>query len=182
MSALEVVIGIASVVAIMVSPLVALEVEKHLDDRRESYNRKLTIFKTLMMYRVTPLSPNFVQSLNLVDLEFNGNNEDEAAVRDKWKVLLDHFNNYNSVSNPREKAADLTMELLKAMSTCLGFGFDEVYLKRGGYYPELFDTIEKEQHAIRRGVFELLEGNRRLPIGIFEQKFPELTDQPRDKL
>jgi hypothetical protein len=57
MQTAEVVIGIASVVAVLISPLVALQVQKYLDARRESYNRKLSIFKNLMMYRVTPLSP-----------------------------------------------------------------------------------------------------------------------------
>ncbi len=61
----------------LISPLIALEVEKWLDSRHESRNRKLTIFKNLMAYRATLLSPQFVQSLNLVDLEFNGKSMEE---------------------------------------------------------------------------------------------------------
>jgi hypothetical protein len=131
-----------------------------------------------MMYRVTPLVPGFVQSLNLVDLEFDGDNDDEKAVRDKWKILLDHFNNYTASADPVEKARQLTIELLKAMSKYFHYDFDEVYLRRGAYYPKFFSDVEEEQHALRRKLLELLDGNRRLPVGVFEQKFPDLVDKP----
>jgi len=178
MQTAEIVIGVASVVAVLVSPLVALQVQKYLDGRHESYNRKLTIFKNLMMYRVTPLSPGYVQSLNLVDLEFNGNNENEKAIRERWRILLDHYNNYSAATDPVEKARALSIELLKAMSKYFKYDFDEVYLKRGAYYPKFFSDVEEEQHALRRKLLEVLDGNRRLPIGVFEQKFPDLVDRP----
>ena len=83
----KILIGVAGVLVAFATPLIALELQKWLDERHESRNRKLTIFKSLMMYRVTPLSPHFVQSLNLVDLEFNGKSKSEAAVREQWKNL-----------------------------------------------------------------------------------------------
>ena len=57
----------------------------------------------------------------------------------------------------------------------LGYNFDKVYLKRGAYYPELASTVEQEQHALRRSLLDVLEGKRRIPVGIFKDKFPELT-------
>src|SRR5262249_32637127 len=117
MSSTEVVIGVAGVVVALAAPIIALELQKWLDERHESRARKLTILKNLMRYRVTPLSPAFVQSLNLLDLEFNGKSDKERAIRDKWKILLDHFNNYNAVKDPVEKGRELTAELLKAISS-----------------------------------------------------------------
>jgi len=76
-------------VAIVVGPVLALEMQRRLDARREARTRKLLVFKTLMGNRATPLSPLFVQALNLIDIEFDG--KDEKPVRDAWKVLLDHF-------------------------------------------------------------------------------------------
>jgi hypothetical protein len=174
----ETIVGIASIIAILVSPIFALEVQKKLDKVHEASNRKLTIFKNLMMYRVTPLSPGFVQSLNLVDLEFDGDNEEERCVRERWKILLDHFNNYTAAADPVEKGRQLTIELLKAMSRYFKYDFDEVYLRRGAYYPKFFSDVEEEQHALRRKLLEVLDGNRRLPIGVFEQTFPGLVDRP----
>jgi hypothetical protein len=169
-------IAIAGVIVAVLAPLLALELQKLLDERHESRGRKLTIFKNLMMYRVTPLSTHFVQSLNLVDLEFNGKNAKEKAVREKWKVLLDHFNNYSDAKDPVEKAQELTRALLRAMSTCFDYDFDEVYLKRGAYYPKYFVDVEEEQNALRKQLLEVLAGNRRLPVGIFEQRFPDPID------
>ena len=172
-------VAIAGVIVALAAPLIALQMQKWLDERHESRNRKLTIFKNLMMYRVTPLSPQFVQFLNLVDLEFNGKNKKEAAVRDQWKILLDHFNNYTEAPNPVEKAQDLTRGLLKAMSAYFDYEFDEVYLKRGAYYPKYFADLEQEQNTLRHQLLELLAGNRRLPVGIFEQRFPDPVDVHR---
>lgn len=162
----------------LISPLIALEVEKWLDSRHESRSRKLTIFKNLMAYRATLLSPQFVQSLNLVDLEFNGKSAEEKDVRDKWKILLDHYNNYAAAKEPVAKSQDLTIELLKAMSKYFNYDFDEVYLKRGAYYPKYFADVEQDQNTLRIQLLELLRGDRRLPVGIFEQKFPDPADVP----
>jgi hypothetical protein len=176
-----VMIGVAGVVVAVVSPIIALELEKWLDERHEIRARRLTIFKNLMMYRVTPLSQHFVQSLNLVDLEFHGKNAKEKAIREKWKILLDHFDNYAASKDPVERARELTIDLLKAMSKYFNYDFDEVYLKRGAYYPKYFVDIEEEQNALRTGLLEVLAGNRRLPIGVFEQKFPAPVDVPGKK-
>jgi len=174
-------IAIAGVIVAVLAPLIALELQKRLDERHESRNRKLTIFKNLMMYRVTPLSSHFVQSLNLVDLEFNGKNKKESEVRAQWKILLDHFNNYAEAKEPVEKAQELTRGLLKAMAKCFDYDFDEIYLKRGAYYPKYFVDVEQEQTMLRKQLLEVLAGNRRLPIGIFEQEFPEPIDAyPRE--
>ena len=180
MSSTEILIGVAGVVVAFATPLIALELQKWLDERHESRNRKLTIFKNLMMYRVTPLSPHFVQSLNLVDLEFNGKDKREAAVREQWKILLDHFNNYTEAKEPVEKAQELTRGLLKAMGKYFNYQFDEVYLKRGAYYPKYFVDTELEQNTLRKQLLEVLAGNRRLPVGIFEQRFPDPIDLPPD--
>ena len=145
---------------------------------RDTKNRKLYIFKTLMTYRATPLSPYFVQALNLIDVEFYGNNDKEKAVRNAWKVLLDHFGDLsapNIPDNAHEKTATLTTNLLIAMGKCLGYDFDEVQIKKGAYYPMGLGNVEQEQHAVRRGILDVLSGKRRIPVGVFEDAFPEIT-------
>ena len=111
-------------------------------------------------------------------MEFTGDNPEEKAVRTAWKELLDLFTNYRATPSPEEKSRELTAELLLAMGKCLGYEFDRVHLKKGAYYPEGLGNVEQEQHALRRGVLELLEGKRRIPVGIFEDKFLRITLQP----
>ena len=96
--------------------------------------------------------------------------------------MLDHFDNYRTSVNPEEKSRDLTAELLAAMGKSLGYDFDKVYLKKAAYYPEGLGNVEVEQHALRRELLELLGGKRKLPIAVFEQKFPPLTDEPPTKV
>lgn len=165
----------ATIFAIYYGPIAALRIQRNLDDAREARNRKQYIFKTLMTYRATPVNPNFVQALNLIDVEFTADNDGERAVRDAWKELLDHFNNYKQSTNPVEKSRELTAILLSAIGKSLGYKFDKVYLKKGAYYPELAMNVEQEQHALRRALLDVLEGRRRIPVGLFEDKFPDIT-------
>jgi hypothetical protein len=122
-----------------------------------------------------PLVTNFVQALNLIDVEFIADNDKERAVRDAWKELLDHFNSYKEASNPVERSRELTAVLLSAIGNSLGYKFDKVYLKKGAYYPAFAVNVEQEQHSLRRCLVDVLEGKRRIPVGIFEDKFPEIT-------
>jgi hypothetical protein len=165
-----------TICAIYYGPISALRIQRKLDDERETKNRKLYIFKTLMTYRATPLNIKFVQSLNLIDVEFVGSSETEKAVRDAWKELLDHFNSYNEAANPLEKSKDLTAALLAAMGKSLGYDFDRVHLKKGAYYPAAAFNVEQEQHSLRKQVLELLDGTgtRKLPVAVFEQRFPDI--------
>jgi len=89
-----------TIVAIVVGPIIALQLQRMLDRAREARNRKLSVFKALMSYRATALAPAFVQALNLIDVEFDGDNELDKAVRNAWKVLLDHYVDLNRAAEP----------------------------------------------------------------------------------
>jgi hypothetical protein len=171
-----IILSAISIFAIYYGPIAALKMQRKLDDEREVRNRKLQIFKTLMSYRVTRLAPPFVQALNLIDVEFTGANEKEKAVRDAWKGLNDLYANYKTTVNAEDKVNELVPALLAAMGKCLGYDFDKVYLKKGGYYPEGLFNVELEQHALRRQLLEVLDGTgrRKIPIAAFEQKFPDV--------
>ena len=111
-------------------------------------------------------------------LEIGANSDKEKAVRNAWKVLLDHFVDLsapNTPSNSNEKTAALTASLLLAMGKSLDYDFDEVQIKKGAYYPMGLGYVEQELHALRRGLLDVLSGKRRIPVGVFEDKFPEIT-------
>jgi len=177
-----------TIFAIYYGPIKALKIQRTLDSEREDKNRKLSIFKTLMSYRVTRLAHPFAQALNLIDIEFTGNNLQEKAVREAWKELNDLYANYNTTINAEDKANELVAALLAAMGKCLGYDFDKVYLKKGGYYPAFLFNVEMEQHTLRRQLLEVLDGTgrRKIPVAIFEQKFPDVglpakSDIPENK-
>jgi hypothetical protein len=174
----QTVIAIATILAVLVGPIVALGIQRWADHKREDRQGKLWVFRTLMMYRATRLNHNFVQALNLIDVVFNADNESEKCVRTAWKVLLDHLNSDQTRKNAQERTLELTIELLVQMGRSLKYEFDEVHLKRQVYQPVGHSQIEEEQNEIRRLGLRLLKGQGRLPIAIFPDDFAPLAVPP----
>src|ERR671922_1320544 len=58
--------------AIVVAPLVALQVSQRLERQRAKRDRRLIIFRALMANRSSALAPDHVQALNMIDIEFAG--------------------------------------------------------------------------------------------------------------
>lgn len=170
------ILSLITILAIYFGPIKALQMQRTLDEERETRNRKLGIYKTLMSNRATRLSPAYVQALNLIDIEFTADNENEKTVRRTWHELLDLFESYKDTPNAFDKVTDLTVVMLEAMGKSLGYDFDRVSIKKGVYYPELHVDIEREQTALRKSLIELLDGTgrRKLPVAFFEQRFPDV--------
>jgi hypothetical protein len=79
-------------IAIMVSPLIAVQVSEFLNKRKESRGRRVGIFKTLMGTRASRLSADHVQALNTIDIEFHGKDKRSRQVLEAWKAYLNHLN------------------------------------------------------------------------------------------
>src|ERR1035441_1423778 len=181
----QVCLGIATILAIVLGPILALRIQRKLDEEREVSGRKLGIFRILMSFRATRLAPTFVQALNLIDMEFA--DASEKPVRDAWKELQDHYSDWGRKTPEQrksddkkdvERAEELLTELLMKMGETLGYNFDRVYVKKGVYYPEGLGDIEQEQHALRKRLLSLLAGTSKLPVAVFEERFPPMTVLP----
>jgi hypothetical protein len=175
-------IGVATIFAIIQGPIIALRIQRHIEEDRETRNRKLWIFKTLMSNRATRMSPIFVQALNLIDVEFTL--PPEKPVRDAWREAQDHYTDWGRKTAQQreaagnalaERAEDLLSETLVRMGNSLGYAFDKVYVKKGWYYPEGLGNIEQEQHALRKGMLRIISGYGAFPVAVFEQKFPPIN-------
>ena len=68
------------VIALLAGSIAAVQVQKRLDRLREEHGRKIWIFKTLMATRAAVLSPDHVQALNMIDLEFRGKQYEKVAL------------------------------------------------------------------------------------------------------
>ena len=182
-SLLAVVVSGIAVAATFRAPINALRVQREADEEREKRGRKLWIFKTLMGNRASRLNPNFVQALNMIDIEFI--DPTEKGVRDSWKELLDHYTSWGAKTEAQrkvdeqrdiERSTDLLAEMLVKMGKELGYDFDKVYIKKGFYYPEGLGNLEAEQHALRRSLLSLLSGSGlKLPVAVFTQDFQTLN-------
>lgn len=154
------------ITAVLVGPIIAIQLTRYLDNRRETRERKLQVFKILMATRAYTISPDHVGALNRIDLEFDIKDIKEKAVVDAWKAYLDLLNNYQSI--PFEqwaiKRVDLLIELLYNMAQVLDYDFDKTHIKNSCYAPIAHENIENEQQIMRKGLIEVLEGKRSIPI------------------
>ena len=159
-----------TIAAIVLAPVMAVQVQKWLEVFREERGRRLQVFKTLMATRAATVSPEHVQALNMIDLEFQGRRY--KAVTDAWKAYLDHLASYPKDGGEAaqqqwgERRVDRLTRLLMEMGKCLGYEFDEVHVKKGVYAPEAHGQIENENFLVRRGLIRLLYGDSALKMDI----------------
>ena len=157
--------------AVLSGPIIAVQLTRFLDNRKEIRERKLSIFKTLMATRAYNVSWNHVEALNRIDLEFDASNKKEKAVILAWKEYLDLLNESNMTLDQWViKRVDLLVVLLHKMATVLDYDFDKTHIKNSSYSPRIHGETEEEQQQIRRKVLELLDGTRTIPMEVRNTK------------
>lgn len=173
------------IIATLLSPLIAVQVQKFIERATERRSAQKRIFYTLMGTRATRLDPGHVQAL---DLEFSGSgwrkqSSKEKEVIAKWRIYADHLNQAIEDGNQARIEAwvtrgnDLFTDLLDALASCLGYSFDRVQLQRGIYRPRAHNELEIRQDLILRAAVDVLAGARPLSMRVVE--FPaseELID------
>lgn len=156
-----------TVIATLLSPLIALQISELLTSRKQAREEQLRIFKVLMSTRAANLDPRHVECLNLIDVVFHSNARKEVEVRRLWKQYLDHLSDKGYPKDSwGSKRVELLVELLHAMAVFLGFDFDKTHIKNQCYYPDGYGDLENVQGTIRRSLAEILSGRRSLPISV----------------
>ena len=167
-----------TIIAIVLAPLLAVQVQKWLEAFRERRTRKSWVFSTLMATRAARVSPNHTLALNMIDLEFYGHkifgmryqSSADKLVTTKWSEYLDQLNQQTgegeAVTIWRTRCDDLFTELLYEMSLSLGYNFDKVHLRRGIYAPKAHSDQEVAQIAIRDNLARLLNREQTIRVSI----------------
>lgn len=148
-------------------PVAAVQAQKWIERRQAKRKGKDYVFRTLMATRAARLSPEHVQALNMIDLEFYGGGTKEKGVREAWKQYLDHLNTRyeNDTTGAWSiRQLDLLIDLLYQMSNCLGFDFDKTQIKNSVYSPIAHGNLEQELNIIRGGLVKILTGKAAFPI------------------
>lgn len=155
------------IAAVLFSPVIAVQLTRYLDNKKEIRERKLQIFKTLMATRAYAISLDHVLTLNKIDLEFNLKNKNEKYVIESWKAYLDLLGDKRITGEQwSTKRIELLVELLHKMALVLNYDFDKTHIKNSSYSPVAHGDIEEEQRYLRQGLIEVLEGKRTLPMQI----------------
>ena len=159
--------AVLSVIAMLLSPLVALQIRSMMEHRREKRQRKEWIFKTLMSTRATTLNVDHVNALNLIDLDFKDRHNKYKKVLDAWEVYRDHLGDKVTPENANSwnvKSVDLLAKLLLEMGNSLGYDFNDVQIRRGIYYPQGFQELENKRMFVLDELCKVLKWEKAVPI------------------
>jgi hypothetical protein len=155
---------ILGAIAVLASPIFALEVQKRLDDRRVSNDRKMAIFRKLMTTRATQLSPAHVEALNGIEVEFYATSGPDKKVLDAWRQYINHLNQNTGEGEALNRWVDrkgvLLVDLLYQMAQRLNYDIDKVAIQNNVYHPKGFVEIETEQHALRKAMLAVFSSER----------------------
>jgi len=121
--------------------------------------------------RGSRLSPDHVNALNRIELDFYGSiflgrrfqTSAEKAVTAAWNEYLDSLT-VNFVGENWQAREELFVNLMSSMAKCLRLEFDRVHLKRNVYSPLGHFEVEQELHKIRKAVLEIVEGRKNLKV------------------
>jgi hypothetical protein len=164
------------VIATLLSPLIAVQVTKWLDQKNQVREEQIRIFKTLMATRAATLDPRHVESLNVIGVVFNSSEEKQKEIRRYWKEYLDHLNDKDYPVGPwGTKRVKLLVDLLHSMGSYLGFDLDKTHIGNEAYFPQGYSSLEDDQTAIRKAALEVLAGKR--PLRMFVVNLPSQETQ-----
>ena len=128
---------VMNIVAVILSPIIALLVSQYLQNRSEKRKDRMQVFMSLMKTRAFGWNIESVNALNVIDVVFS----DNKAVRDAWKT---HYAAL-CVSEPKEnelkRIQDTKYKLLEVMAKSLGYK-DAINWEtiQNPYYPKGLDN------------------------------------------
>jgi hypothetical protein len=164
-----------NVAAIFAAPVTVLWVQGKRDEKKALRLRRELIFKALWVNRRRPFYLARVDALNMIDVEFFG----EQKVIDAWQYLFAHYvqehpglNDDQIVREREEKFATLLFEI----SQVLGYKFGKTHIRDNIYRPNLHGQFDNIEFETRRLVLELLKSDA-LPVK-FVQGTPQQNPVP----
>ncbi|WP_193187634.1 DUF6680 family protein [Nisaea sediminum] len=177
---------VLTLLAIIFGPIMAIVVTRIVDAIREKRERRMEVFRTLMRTRRTPMYPEHVGALNLVEIEFF----DQKDVVQKLRDLFAHLGGQQARSESErtdipgltsdqirqrdnsygrrlsEERERLRSKLLHSIAKSLGFNIEQLEIFEGGYSPQGWANIEDEQSLIRRWIIELAARRTGVPVDV----------------
>ncbi|XSG83186.1 MAG: DUF6680 family protein [Methyloligella sp. ZOD6] len=184
----ELTIAVATILAIVVGPVIAVWITRINDDNRADRARKLDIFRTLMRTRRMPVHIEHVGALNLVEIEFIDHPNVVKAWKDYLNILsekmppIEEKDRFDSALKKRDT---LLTKLIYEISQALGIKVEQLDILEGNYVPQGWSDDDWEQRLVRRGLIALLSGRQPLyvqPQGSSNQPgvYPPPPDEEQD--
>ncbi len=159
--------AIVTAAAAVSGPIIAVWITRMSDDRKEYYNRRMNIFRTLMRTRKMPVHFDHVGALNLIEIDFAKNPLVIAAWKEYLKNLGEPFP--AQAAEPiqsvfLQKRETLLTKLISEIAKDLKFSVEQMDIFEGNYIPQGWHDEDWEQKLVRKGLVEVLSGRRPLMI------------------
>ena len=160
---------IAIIFATIAGPILAVQAQKWVERHRAIIERRNAIFRVIMATRAAMLSPDHVEALNAIPVEFYGAKGKLRQINESWKVYLDHHAQDGPFTDVwAQKKLDLFQDMVHNISQYLGYEFTRSQLARDIYSPRAHGELENEQTIIRKGLAKLFNGETVLPMAVTE--------------
>ena len=146
-------IEVINILAILVSPIIAIYVGSYFQDRAEKRKDKMILFKTILATRIYGWTYESVNALNLIDIVFF----DENNVRMAWKNLYDKYALDGSVENNVDMIKNAQNELYITMAIALGYE-DKIVrdVIEKPYLPNGLVEFQKQEQQYKKGQLEIM--------------------------
>ena len=140
-------VSIVNLLAIIVAPIIAVWVGQWLQKREEKRRDKLSVFKTLMIFR-NGLSVESVHALNIIEVVFS----DDSNVLKAWKEYYEKLCVDDPTENDLKKIETANYRLLEAVAVSLGYK-DKITWEsiQNPYKPRWMVEAEREQREYQNG-------------------------------
>lgn len=158
----------AVVLATVVGPVSAVVITRCMDDRRMKRDRQRWLCATLMGLRGNHLEAEHVRALNIIQLEFAG----DQGVMTAWQEFLAHVETVPTTDaaappwNTKYKA--LLDQLLIEIAAVVEVPGRSIDFSRGGYYPRGWGVQQEARDEVSRFVLGIARGENSIPIFISE--------------
>jgi len=157
-----------TIAAIIAAPITALWVQRKGDDRRASKTRREAIFRVLWTNRARPAYLARVDALNMIDVEFFG----EQKIIDAWADLFAHYKtDYQadgiSEAEQTRRQIEKYATLLYEISQSLGYKIGKTHIRDDIYRPDIhneFDAIDLQTRRLTRDILAEIAKKDALPV------------------
>lgn len=167
---------IVSILAILLSPLIAVGVTVWFQNRKERRDQKRWILATLVATRHTPVTDEVVRALNMIDVVFH----DSPAVRRLWREYFDMLCN-PSLNNPQgvQQRQVKNLEMITEMAKEVGYGKTITHLDVDRvYYPVGLGQQAVQQQAISDELLRVLRGSQGFVVTPLQDQSDKGQDLP----
>jgi hypothetical protein len=154
----------AVVLATFLGPIFAVSITLWRDDRKDTRNRRMFVFRNLMATRRMPISQEHVNALNLIEVEFYKCPSVEA----RWRDYKNHLYTGPEDDEWRKKKEKLLANLLFEIGKVLDFQIPALEIFEGGYAPGGWEYRDARAGAVLEYILAMAKNTASLPMKVVE--------------